>query len=267
MKKAIFIVGIMLLGITLVFSACSKDKKINSIKIEGDYNNPQFREAQDLTEGFIDTMLTGANDGFSYVNFDGGTRIFGPTSDSIAISFDDSTYWWTIFIMSDTTTASLTILDSVRFEDANGYQRLPDSTTTTAIDYRQFAGFSLIGDSLDLNAVFERNFHLSGIQAEQVVFNMGSTANIVLTAGQSSYQRVYGGHANALTFLRSDLENEPRPHPQSGEIGVTMNIQTETPDGSASVSWVVTVTFFVDHYHVYVESGDNFWEWDVQYPG
>jgi hypothetical protein len=100
-----------------------------------------------------------------------------------------------------------------------------------------------------------------------VVFNGGNSADVSVLHPPYTYGQNYDGAMTNVTFNRADLENEPNPHPLSGAIALSMLLESSSPQGSSSVNWNIGITFYVDHYHIHFESGDNYWDLDVQYGG
>jgi hypothetical protein len=262
MRKALFI--ILTLGSLMSMLACSSDK--NQVKTEGDPNDPSYVLARGYTTAYVDSLSSFVADGYSYMSFD-GTRPQKTLGDSVDIHFDDSNFWWEIYAHHDSTGFNVTFRDSVRFEEGDGYQILPDSQTTTGLEYRASADVSLSDDSTDIGGVLAENFHAGGIQSEQVVFNGGNSADVSVLHPPYTYGQNYDGAMTNVTFNRADLENEPNPHPLSGAIALSMLLESSSPQGSSSVNWNIGITFYVDHYHIHFESGDNYWDLDVQYGG
>jgi hypothetical protein len=154
-------------------------------------------------------------------------------------------------------------MDSVRFEEGDSCTMFPDSLSTTGIDYRGAFSVSLGSDTLYLDADFVNHLHITGIQSEQVFFNGLSTADIAFPTAEFSYS----ASDNNVTFNRVDLEMEPHPHPVDGSISMALMVHAVTPQGSAEVNWTIDITFYMDHYHVHFESGNNYWDWDGTYIG
>jgi hypothetical protein len=266
MKKALMVSGTLVIGILILLSACSSDKNTSPAKTKGSDNDPAYIQAQSLARAYVDSISAFAADGFSYMNFD-GTGPLKVASDSACIRFDSTSHWWIIYAHDDTTDVNFTYIDSVRFEEGSGHQQLPDSLTTTGIEYRTSTDFDLTADSAAIGGIFAENFHVTGIQAEQVVFNGLSTAEIALTINQGSYGQTYNSSMTDITFSRADLEIENNVHPLSGAMTMAMTIHSQSQQGASNMAWNINVTFFPDHYSIHFESGDNYWDWDGPYGG
>ena len=266
MKKPFVFLSLVLFGAATLFSACS-DKNTNPAKTEGDYNDSAFQSAQIYAETFVETSAETAVDGFSYLEYD---FISPPkvASDSTSVIYNGSSGWGAIYFHQDDTLGNdLTYTDSVRFHGPDGYQMYPDSLTTEALEYHARLSSDLVGDTSSLIGDFWQNLDIVGIQSELVVFNGSSSADLILQNPNSHYDQDYDAALIDITFNHSDLEFEADPHPISGSLNFSMLINWQVPQGSGSNNWAVTATFYLDHYHVRFESGDYYWEWDVQYGG
>jgi len=266
-KKSILFLSLVLFGMAIMFSGCSDDKKTNPAKTEGNYSDPTFQSAQGYAETFVETCADTAVHGFSYLEYDFNNPL-KVAGDSTSVIYNASSGWWAIYFHHDDTLGNdLTYTDSVRFEGPDGYQMLPDSTTTEGLEYHARLSSDLISDSISLAGDFWQNLAISGIQSELVVFNGSSSADMILQNPSSHYDRDYDASLTDITFNHSDLEIDPDPHPISGNLNFSMLINWQVPQGSGSSNWAVAATFYLDHYHIRFESGDYYWEWDVQYGG
>ena len=265
MKKGVKLLILLLLGTFVTFVACS-DNSTDSNLTEGDPDDPNFIQAKSLAEAYVDTLFGSFEMVFGYMSFDGS----GPLSavgDSFNINYDQETCWWEIYAGFDSTGFSFVFVDSVRFDDGTGCQMLPDSLTTTQIEYRAYLDLSAYADSGSLIVDAEENALVTGLQSDIVVLNASNSTFMDMDIGFLAMTVDYDGTITDLTFSRADLEGEAEVYPLSGSAAVAMTIEGSTDEGSGSGSWTVDVTFYEDHYHARAESGDNYWEWDVYYTG
>jgi hypothetical protein len=256
-----FFVAVLLGGV--LFLGCSDDGT-NSNLTEGDQNDPDFIQAQELANTYVDSMFVSFDQVFGYMTFD-GTEPLDATADSVNINYDTETCWWEIYVSSDTTDFSMLFIDSVKFDDGTGCQMFPDSLTTTQIEYRAFFDISTMADSGSLSLTAHENVLVEGIQADHVVINASNTTFMDLVLGVYSISANYEASITDLTFNRADFDTEGPVYPLSGSAAVAMVVQGSYDQGGGARSWVVYVTFYEDHYHARAESGDNYWEWDVYY--
>jgi|GEM_PF-1922445 len=272
MRKRSLLTALAFLSILLLVLSCSDNA--TKAKTEGDPNDPNYLQAKTATETYVDSLFGAYNFASGYMSFDGNTPLRGsgpmePTGDSLNINFDQLTCWWEIYVSSDTNGNSLLFIDSVTFEDASGCQVLPDSTTTTQLEYRAYANFSGIADSSSVSLIARESVVLSGIQTSLVVVDGSNAAemnlNMIADYGETSIYYDYSGAANSVTFNEADLDGTGDARPISGSLDLSLAVDVTGPNGSASVSWTMTITFLEDHYHVYAESGENYWEWDHYY--
>jgi len=265
MKRNVLLLSVILVGAFLAFVACS-DNSTDSNLTEGDPNDPNFIQAKSLAEAYVDTLFESFEMVFGYLSFDGS----GPLSavgDSFNINYDQETCWWEIYASFDSTGFSFVFVDSGRFYDGRRCQMLPDSLTTTQIEYRAYLDLSAYADSGSLVVDAEEEALVTGIQSDQVVVNASNSTFMDMDLGFLAMTVDYNGTITDLTFNRVDLDGEPPVYPMSGSAEVAMTIEGSSDQGSGSGSWMVDVTFYEDHYHARAESGDNYWEWDVYYTG
>ncbi len=266
MKKGVKLLILLLLGTFVTFIACS-DNSTDSDLTEGDPDDPDFIQAKGLADAYVDTLFSSFEMVFGYMSFDGSEPL-SAVGDSLNINYDLETCWWEIYASYDDTTGfGFTFVDSVKFQDVAGCQQFPDSTTTTQIEYRAYANIFASADSGSIDAVLIESMLMTGIQSDLVVINASGSADIGMDYGQISYDIDYDGTVTDLRFIRDDLIGDNEAYPLSGSMALAMNVDTTTPNGSASVSWTMDITFYEDYYHVRAESGDNYWEWDVYYTG
>ncbi len=268
-KKSYLSVFATLLAFAAIM-ACG-DSATDTTKTEGDPNDPNYVQARAMTEGYVDSLFYVYNEASAYITFDGQSPQ-STAADSSSVIFDPETCWWEVYASSDSTGYSFLLIDSVKFEDASGCQMFPDSTTTTSIEYRLTLSLDVVEDSGYVDMTFDQGVLITGIQSEQVTLNSSGAADfglgLVLDQGTLDFDYAYDGNVTDLVFNRDEIMADTVAHPISGAMDLSATMDIGSPNGAAHSTWLMHVTFFVDHYHVYAESGDNYWEWDVYYePG
>jgi hypothetical protein len=267
MKRQITTLFLAFAAILAVFTACSDDNSTNPAKTAGDPNDSQYVQAQIYTEQFVGTLADQAANGFDYMDWD-GNRLANAASDSFSNFYDGESGWWVFYFHTDDSVSyDMTYTDSVKFEGPDGHQMYPDSATTESIDYRQSLNSDFYSDSTSLESEYLQNLVISGIQSELVNFNGASSSDLNTTGPRDTLTINYDATLNNITYDPVELDTSDDPHPQSGGMTLNMVIYAGGPQGSASVSWYVEITFFIDHLHAHFESGDNYWDWDEQYDG
>jgi hypothetical protein len=265
MKKPVLFAAIVFMGLAIALAGCSKDKKVNSAKTEGNYQDPTYLEAKNFAQNYIDSMVTGMTEGFNLMSFN-DTIPLKVLPDTTAPVFDSTNSWWFINVHTQNGETTVLFSDSIRFERGDTFSYLPDTLTTTGIENRVKANSNIIYDTSSYSSDFARNVHLTGIQSQQVTVNVGSTANVGFVYPNRSYSQNYVGNLTNIVFNKVDLENQLQPHPDSGSMGLAMTVSAIAPDGSAIVNWVITITFRPDGYDAHAESGNNFWNWRFTNP-
>lgn len=268
MNKKFFLMGFTVLFAFMALLACSDNATNETVKTEGDPNDPSYQQARTVTEAYVDSLFDTYDVAKSFITFDGSGPL-SVTGDTLSINFDSETCWWEIYIGADSTNFSMVLIDSVKFQDAAGCQMFPDSTTTTSIEYRLNLALNAEGDSGYINIAFDQSVLLAGIQSEQVVLNsnggMEFGMGFIIGEGWVDLGYTQNGEVRDLVFNRDELMSDSTAHPLSGEMDLDVSMDANSQTGAVASSWSMSITFYPEYYHVYSESGDNYWEWDVYY--
>ncbi|MEE9554013.1 MAG: hypothetical protein V3W18_06910 [candidate division Zixibacteria bacterium] len=267
MNKKVLLIVFAVLFAFMALLACS-DNATDPAKTEGDPEDPNYIQAKAMTEAYVDSLFYTFNVASGYITFNGDGPL-NTTGDTLNISFDEETCWWEIYAGSDSIEYSFLLIDSVKFQDVEGCQMFPDSTTTTSIEYRMILDLNLEADSGYINMAFDQSVLLAGIQSDLVTLNSNGAADFglgfIVDQGTIDFGYEYNGEVRDLVFNRDELMADTVAHPLSGEMDLAVSMDIGSINGNSHTNWSMTVTFFVDHYHVYAESGDNYWEWDTYY--
>ncbi|UCE66569.1 MAG: hypothetical protein JSU85_00720 [Candidatus Zixiibacteriota bacterium] len=263
MKKRIFFLFLIVLGIALVFSACS-DNATESELTEGDYDDLNYETARATADSIVVAFFQEADEASDFIGFDGSAPM-SPAAESLLITFDELSCWWHIYVGADTTNGSLIFVDSVKFQDAEGCQMFPDSLTTTSIEYRAYLDINVVSDTGSLVATANENLLLEGIQEDTCVINATAESNAEVALGLYEAAYDYSGALDDIKFLTEELMYEEEPRPVSGTLALNLTIYGSSQQGSITFNWSIIITFNETGYHARAESGENYWEWDVTY--
>ncbi len=263
MSKFLRIFGALAVAFIFAICACS-DNATDTPLTEGDPNDPNYQSAQEMTNLYIDSLFDISGATFNFLNFDGSAPM-NATADSLAIVFDQQSCWWSIYVSFDSTSGSMLMIDSLKFQDVDGCQQFPDSATTTEIENRAFFDLTVVADSGSMAISARENVLLQGIQGDTVVINATSDRYLDLAMGLFDITYDYDGVLSDLAFLTADLQSREAPKPISGSLNLNLIMYGTTQEGSMSVNWSITVTFYPEGYHARAEAGENYWEWDVTY--
>jgi hypothetical protein len=80
-----------------------------------------------------------------------------------------------------------------------------------------------------------------------------------------TFERLVEGNAADVKFYTSDIKDGRPTHPFDGTFNASMTQDVVMAHRTAHIEATLIVTYFPDHYHARLESGDNFWEWDHYY--
>jgi len=264
MKSRFFGLFALLLALTFAFIACSDNSTDNNLT-EGDYNDPNYERAQATTENIVNSFFEDADATSDYIGFNGSEPM--QACDSLLITFDQETCWWHLYLDlgSDTSNSGMLIVDSVKFQDAQGCQQFPDSFTTTSIEYRALLDIDIVADSGTFMENASENILLEGIQEDTCVINATAVCEMDIIANLYELAYDYEGAMDDIKFLTQELMYEENPRPVAGTLYLDLTIYGSNQQGSGSWHWSITITFGEGGYHARAESGENYWEWDFTY--
>lgn len=263
MKKSTISVGVILLGLLLITSACA-DKSTGSDKTEGDYQDESFLQAQSLVVGFTDSLLTEINLAFWHVFMEG----FGPgplAADSVSDTYDPETCWWELYTDAIRGDTSFTYIDSLKFTDDSGCRQYPDIGTITQFDYRTFGDIFISDGQETIHATGFLSSAISGFQSDFVIVDceVALQASVSYDFGGSDLD--YDAENADLNYIRDEVYSVDIVYPVSGRLPLSMEITTHSWDSSQTTLWYFNVTFSENGYNVHAESGDYFWNWGALY--
>jgi len=163
-----------------------------------------------------------------------------------------------------------TVVDSFRFSDEEGeYQRFRDEYTDR-FERRLKREFTYMpeGDGFtSWQKTRNRNMDWIGLTETEVTLNGDLYRYYYGSNPQRLFEHEVAGDFNDVIYETADVFNGRPIHPLSGEFVGSFETFRALGFREVSIAGEFTVTFFADHYHVHLVSGDNYWDWDHYYEG
>lgn len=257
MKKLTLIFGMMFLAIVLGFN-CSDNESTGMN--EGDSEDDAFVAAK----ANVDTSITEFDEDMieavdsivlDIVNW-------GPTD------YDTTSGWHYRFRTFENNHWYRSVADSFRFTDTGGeYQYHPDSMTNQF--ERRMKKNHTYDSGIENGPAWDktrnRNMNWVGLAGSITTLN----GDVYRHYWGQNFRRTFE-HTMSCTFEDVLFETEDvldhRPtHPFDGILEGNLVTDKQLPNRDVHIEAEFTVTFYPDHYHVHLVSGDSYWDWDVYY--
>ncbi|MEE9554908.1 MAG: hypothetical protein V3W18_11475, partial [candidate division Zixibacteria bacterium] len=162
---------------------------------------------------------------------------------------------------------SFIYIDSLKFINDSGCQQYPDINTITQFDYRTFENLFVSSGPVVLQVTGYQSSVITGFQSNLVIVEGDAALQWSLSYDFGGSDLDYDAEFFDLNYVRNDLYSGDPVYPVSGRLSLTMIITDYSWDGSPTTYWYFTIIFNEDDYHIHVESGDYFWNWNVLYGG
>jgi len=184
------------------------------------------------------------------------------------VDYDDSTGWHIRSRIYEDAYWLWSVMDSFRLADADTvYQRCRDSTTHMFERRlkRTFAYDCGDPEGPQWEKTRNRNMNWFDLTDSLVTLNGDIYRYYYGQNHQRTFEHTVEGDFEDVVFESEDLFNRLRTHPIDGQFFGSLVTDKELPYRDVHFEGEFTVTFYMDHYHVYLVSGDSYWEWDVYY--
>ncbi|MBD3169336.1 MAG: hypothetical protein GF307_07620 [candidate division Zixibacteria bacterium] len=258
----LFVVLVMGIFALSMVTGCSDSSSSSSSNLQqGDPNDPQFQAGRTYVESGITAAIGAFAAGSNYL---GGFNppLSAGTADTMAYGYNDQTGWWWYYAEEDYGSFYYIYADSIRYSEDGTPQQQPDDDT----------------DKVEMKINFEMDAEEQGTYVEYeygmdwvVTFEDGSEGEIVVFNGTGGYITYvyYEGEeaANALDYEYTDVKFSEEFLDGYWPYAGTTGMQLSWYYGQELESYDVTVTYYQDHYHIYVSDGTYYWEWDEYYEG
>lgn len=241
----------------ILVSGCGKDSTKTTA---GDENDASYL----LAKADIDSsMLEFNEDGGDGSNWLGGI----PLALDDSVVFDTSSYW---HIYSGSQQAGYLIwarIDSFRFSDAMGEYQQNINILTDVFEHKLHRTyvFNNTQGGVAWQKARHRNVTWEGF-TDSILVHSGTVQRTY--AGQASnavFSHSMSGICDSIKFRTDDFLNDLPTYPTAGQFYGTTSHSRQSNNRTIQISTDFTVTFYDDHYHVHLVSGDNFWDWDHYY--
>jgi hypothetical protein len=259
MRRMLFLLTISI-GL-IIISGCDKDSTKSEV---GDDNDARFV----LAKADIDSSLTEFNqDGVDGSGWFSGTPPLIKIVLDDSVAFDTSSYWHIYAGAFQGEPGSWTRIDSFRFTDTLGdFQRNHDEQTAI-FEHRLHRLYNFANPQSGVNWIKTRY--------RNVIWDGFIDTTLVLTG---NIQRSYTGQTpnwdfshtmtgiyDSVKFRTEDFLNGLPTHPIAGQFTGTSEHNRQLANSLVHITTSFTATFYEDHYHVHIISGENYWDWDHYY--
>jgi hypothetical protein len=258
MKRILLLTGMLT---TLILAAgCSKDSTNTKA---GDENDSRYILAKADIDSSLAELDQDGNDGSGWL---GGIPLDKIALDD-TVMFDSVNFWHIYAGAFQGPLQSWARIDSFRFSDSTGVYQQNRSILTDKFEHRLHRIYTFNNDTSGVNWEKTRNRNVMWDGFTDTVLVL--TGNIQRSyTGQTpnwDFTHTMSGVFDSVKFNTEDFLNGLPTHPKSGQFtGSTVN-DRQSPNNSIHIATDFTVTFYADHYHVHIVSGDNYWDWDHYY--
>ena len=256
MKKLIFLLGMVVLILAITIG-CSKDSPT------GITAGDQTDEGYLASKADVDSSMNEINSDFleavDSLMVGGAGKVFdSDTSEGWHIrswTFQND-YW------------NRSVVDSFRFTDTEGEYQIHRDSTTDQFERRlkrNMAFDSGMENGPSWNKERNRNMHWVGLADSLTTLNGDIYRHYYGENFRRTFEFTTSGIFEDVVFSTADIFDGRPTHPISGQFTGTHVTDKQFPNREVHKEAEFTVTFYSDHYHVYLVSGNNYWNWDVYY--
>lgn len=257
MGKKLILIGFGLISGLLLVSGCGHDSTRST---DGDENDASYLLAKaDIDSSMMEFDADGG-DGSGWLD-----DIPLVLDDSVI--FDTSSYWHIYSGTLQVDHLTWARVDSFRFSDAAGEYQQTMNLLTDVFEHKLHRTyvFNNTQGGIAWQKARHRDVRWDGFTDSILVF----TGNIQRTyAGQTptaAFSHSMSGTHDSVRFRTDDFLNGLPTHPISGQFYGTTDHTRQATNNTIHIAATYTVTFYEDHYHVHLVSGNNFWDWDHFY--
>jgi hypothetical protein len=257
MKKTLFFVGFGVLMAIFFNAGCSKDSTNPNT---GDENDPSFL----LAKADIDSSLIEYNDD----DLDGSAWLGGiPLALDDSVIFDTSSYWHIYSGTYQGEFQSWARIDSFRFSDSAGEYQQARNLFTDVLEHKLHRTYVFNNTQSGVNwqKARHRDVKWDGFTDSLLVFTGTAQRTYAGQNLNAVFSHSMSGTHDSVRFRTDDFLNGLPTHPISGQFYGTTEHSRQSNNNTIQITATFTVTFYEDHYHVHLVSGNNFWDWDHYY--
>ena len=258
MKKRVFLLSII--AVTMfVISGCSDSATDIT---QGDPED----EGYQVSKADVDTTMTEINE--DLLEAVDSLMVGGLAKLTKPVDYDTIDGWHVRSRTLQNDNWDKSVVDSFRFTDAEGEYQNHRDLTTHQFERRLKRNISY-DSGLDGGQVWdkERNRNMNWI----------GLTDTITTLNGDVYRHYYGqnylrtfehtttGVIENVVFETDDIFDGRPTHPISGQLTGSIVTDKQLPNRDVHFEAEFTVTFYPDHYHVHLVSGNSYWDWDYYY--
>lgn len=257
MKKYLLLIGMAIMAALFLTIGCSKDSTDSSA---GDETDPSYLLAKSDIDSSMTEYSTDDNDASGWLG-----EI--PLALDDSVYFDTSSYWHIYSGTYEGEFLTWARIDSFRFSDSAGDYQQTRNILTNIFEHKLHRTyvFNNTAGGVAWEKTRHRDVKWDGFTDSLLVFT-GTMQRSYAGQNQGSvFSHTMSGTYDSVRFRTDDFLNGLPTHPISGQFYGTTDHSRQTNNNTIHITATFTVTFYEDHYHVHLVSGDNYWDWDYYY--
>jgi len=161
------------------------------------------------------------------------------------------------------------VADSFRFTDINGNYQMRRDSTTNELERRLKKRFEKAAPpdtpGTSWTKIRNRNMMWVGLADSITTLNGDVYRYYHGQFERRSFSREFDGEFIDARFYTADIFDGRPTHPYEGTLVGTITVDRSRPNGNLHIEAQLTVTFYPDHYHAALQSGNSYREWDHYY--
>ncbi|MCP4580074.1 MAG: hypothetical protein GY839_00540 [candidate division Zixibacteria bacterium] len=260
MRQNYLYIGLAIL-VLIMMAGCDDD---STGMTEGDINDDAFLAGK----ANIDSSMTESNkDMIEAIDslFGGGlAKVAEPDS----VDYDSSEGWHIRSWIRENDFLSHSVIDSFRFADAEGNYQRHRNDETDGFERRLKRNFSYDpgGEGFTTwDKSRNRNMNWEGLTDSLVSLDGDIYRHYYADNTRRLFEHTLQGDFEEVVFETEDVLDGRPSHAIDGQFTGTFETDKVLPNREVHFAGEFTITFYPDHYHVHLVSGDNYWDWDVYY--
>ena len=261
MKKILFTL-LLAIAAGLMIAGCS-DKSTNNNISEGSYTDENYLLAKEDADSSMAEMTVDNEEVGDWVDWNPGLALVD------SVSYDSTSGWHVRARTFENDYMTHAVVDSFRMTDLDSQYQFRRDSTTNIFERRLKKSFEKTARPESLGYYWtktrERNTHWEGLADSVTNLNGDFNRHWAGENAFRAFDRVVEGTATDIQFYTADIRDGRPTYPFDGTFNGSMTLDVVTAQRTKHIEATLVVTYFPDHYHARLESGDNFWEWDHYY--
>lgn len=257
MRKKLILIGLGLISAIFLATGCGKDSTKSTA---GDENDAGFILAKADIDSSMMEFEEDGGDGSGWLSDI-------PLTLDDSVSFDTLSFWHIYGCTLQVEHLTWVRVDSFRFSNAMGDYQERLNLLTDAFEHKLHRTYTFNNTSSQVTwqKTRHRDVKWDGF-TDSILVHTGTIQRDY--AGQTpnaAFSHTMSGVNDSVKFRTEDFLNGRPTYPIAGQFYGTTSHSRQSNNNTIQFSTDFTVTFYEDHYHVHLVSGNNFWDWDHYY--